>query len=235
MGVFHQDLASALPLELTAVDHVQSVAPLAATQQVRQILGALGLSGDAALRSIGTLSGGERARVALAALAIRPCNALLLDEPTNHLDVETVDVLVDALRGFEGGLLLVSHDRWVVEQLATHIGVIRSGKLEIHEGVHASDFELEAPGARTEKAEASSGALDHAARKKAARAEEKRTRRLAAIEDEIATLEDELARIEQAQFDEAANVARATELDAEHTACQSRIDALFAEWEALDG
>ena len=234
MGVFHQDLASALPQDSTAVEHVQSAAPLAATQQVRSILGALGLSGDSALRAIGTLSGGERARVALAALAIRPCNALLLDEPTNHLDVETVDVLVDALRGFEGGLLLVSHDRWVVEQLATHVGVVRDGRLVITQGVRPRDFELDVGPPETEARPQSEGARDHAARKRAARAAEKRARRMAAIENEIANIEEEMAAIETAQFEEAANHERAAELASKQAEHQARIESLFAEWETLE-
>jgi ATP-binding cassette subfamily F protein 3 len=233
LGVFHQDLASALPQELTALVHVQAVAPLAVTQRVRAILGALGLSGDDALRPIGTLSGGERARVALAALAIRPCNALLLDEPTNHLDVETVDVLVDALRGFAGGMLLVSHDRWVVEQLATHIGVVHGGRLVIREGVRPSDFELDTQ-ARPEGQLERTGAVDHVARKKVRRIEERRVRRITAIEGEIEVAEAKLEAIDERLFAEAADVNRARELEAQRQACQAQVDGLYTEYEQLD-
>ena len=102
VGYFSQDLAQELPSDATPLAHVLRVArasPSTTEQRARSVLGALGLSGGAAKdRLIGQLSGGEKARVALAAFVLRPVNVLLLDEASNHLDVAAIDALTDALR-----------------------------------------------------------------------------------------------------------------------------------------
>ena len=84
-------------------------------------LGAFGFTGDEVLREIQSLSGGERARVALALIALSRANLLILDEPTNHLDVENIEVLEDALSDYEGTVLLVSHDRAFLREVATRV------------------------------------------------------------------------------------------------------------------
>ena len=106
VGYFSQDLAQELPQDRTGLQHVLAVAraadPTLTEQRARTVLGALGLPGQFALRRIGDLSGGEKARVALAAFVLRPVNVLLLDEASNHLDAAAVDALTQALRG-KGG------------------------------------------------------------------------------------------------------------------------------------
>jgi ATPase subunit of ABC transporter with duplicated ATPase domains len=97
--------------------------------QVRTVMGALGLSGDKSVRPVGQLSGGEKARVALACFALVPHNLLLLDEPSNHLDVETIDSLTEALRSFEGAVIVISHDRKFCEALSpTHVITVDDGR-----------------------------------------------------------------------------------------------------------
>jgi ATP-binding cassette subfamily F protein 3 len=97
-------------------------------------LGRFGFSGDEAQRTIGTLSGGERARVAMALLTLNTNNLLILDEPTNHLDVESIEVLEDAVEGYEGSVLIVSHDRAVLRGLATQVWELRNNELQIFPG-----------------------------------------------------------------------------------------------------
>jgi ATPase subunit of ABC transporter with duplicated ATPase domains len=115
MGVFSQDLASELPDAERAMDYVLTSAreadPLLKEQKAREALGALGMTGHMALRKIGSLSGGEKARVALAAFVLRPRNVLLLDEPSNHLDIGAVQALTDGLMKWDGALLAVSHNK----------------------------------------------------------------------------------------------------------------------------
>jgi ATP-binding cassette subfamily F protein 3 len=205
IGLFSQDLAAELPPEFTALEYVTGLAPMRTPQQVRSVLGALGLSGNDALRPIGQLSGGEKARVALAALAVKPSNVLLLDEPTNHLDAETVEVLVRALRRFEGALFLVTHDRYLVEALATHVVRVVGGTATLTEGVRPSDLEA----APTQ-------------------------RRLAAVQEEIEQAESELKRIDEALFANASDYDKARRLGEERDEVQTRHDALFEEWEALE-
>jgi ATP-binding cassette subfamily F protein 3 len=94
--------------------------------------------GDDVFRPVSALSGGERGRLSLAKLALHEANFLLLDEPTNHLDIPAQEVLQDALQAYEGTVLLVTHDRYLAEQLATQIWQVEDGRLTIHKGDYAS-------------------------------------------------------------------------------------------------
>ena len=95
---------------------------------IRNILGGFLFSGDDVYKKAGVLSGGERTRLAVARMLLRPSNTLLLDEPTNHLDLDSKDVLLDALEDYGGTLIIVSHDRYFVEKLATKIIEIGHGE-----------------------------------------------------------------------------------------------------------
>ena len=117
---FRQDLAD-LPLRLSLSDAINAQRPLWNRGQVQNHLGAFGFSGDEVFREIRTLSGGERARMALALMTLTGANLLVLDEPTNHLDVENIEVLEDALDEYDGTVLLVSHDRAFLRQVATRV------------------------------------------------------------------------------------------------------------------
>ncbi len=117
---FRQDLAD-LPLRKSLFDAIQEQRPLWNRGNVQNHLGAFGFSGDEVLREISSLSGGERARVALALIALSRANLLILDEPTNHLDVENIEVLEDALSDYDGTVLLVSHDRAFLREVATRV------------------------------------------------------------------------------------------------------------------
>jgi ATP-binding cassette, subfamily F, member 3 len=117
---FRQDLGD-LPLGTSLSDAIQDLRPLWNRGQVQNCLAAFGFSGDEILREIGTLSGGERARVALALMTLARANLLILDEPTNHLDVENIEALEDALEEYEGSVLLVSHDRAFLREVATRV------------------------------------------------------------------------------------------------------------------
>ena len=112
----------------------------------RQALGALGITGTMALRKIGSLSGGEKARVALAAFVLQPRNCLLLDEPSNHLDVGAVQALTDGLQGWNGCLFAVSHNKAFCESLRpTHVIRVKNGKFHMENcyGLTDADFEHE--------------------------------------------------------------------------------------------
>jgi ATPase subunit of ABC transporter with duplicated ATPase domains len=111
---------------LSALDHLWSFCPTATTGTVRSRLGLVLFSGDDVDKRLGVLSGGEAARLIFAQLSVQEPNVLLLDEPTNHLDLEAIRALVASLRSYEGTLLLVSHDRWFVSQLATRVIELRA-------------------------------------------------------------------------------------------------------------
>ena len=129
---FRQDLAD-LPLRKSLADAIQDQRPLWSRGAVQNCLGAFGFSGDEVFREISTLSGGERARMALALMTLARANLLILDEPTNHLDVENIEALEDALEEYEGSVLLVSHDRAFLREVATRVWWF--------DGTHLRDFD----------------------------------------------------------------------------------------------
>ncbi len=117
---FRQDLGD-LPLRKSLADAIQDQRPLWSRGQIQNCLGSFGFSGEEIFREIGTLSGGERARMALALMTLSRANLLILDEPTNHLDVENIEALEDALEDYDGSVLLVSHDRAFLREVATRV------------------------------------------------------------------------------------------------------------------
>ena len=130
---YRQDLGQ-LPLERTIYDAIQDVRPLWGRGHIQGHLGAFGFSGDSVMRTIHTLSGGERARVALALIMLRKANLLVLDEPTNHLDVESIESLEDAIDDYEGTVILVSHDRAFLRELATRVWSFDGTRLRDFDG-----------------------------------------------------------------------------------------------------
>ncbi len=150
LGVFSQDLAQYLPKDSSCLEYVMDVArqddPLMREEKGRAALGALGITGTMALRKIGSLSGGEKARVALAAFVLQPRNCLLLDEPSNHLDVGAVRALTDGLQGWDGCLFAVSHNKAFCESLdPTHVVRVKNGTFALENcyGLTDADFEHE--------------------------------------------------------------------------------------------
>jgi ATP-binding cassette subfamily F protein 3 len=127
-GYYRQDL-SQVPLDSTIYDVISDRRPLWERRLVQGHLGRFGFSGDEVQRRAGALSGGERARVALAMLMLERHNLLVLDEPTNHLDVESIEVLEDALERYDGTVVLVSHDRELLRALTTRVWVLHDGRI----------------------------------------------------------------------------------------------------------
>ena len=115
-------------------DAIQNQRPLWTRGHVQNCLGAFGFSGDEVTREIGSLSGGERARMALALMTLARANLLILDEPTNHLDVENIEALEDALEDYEGSVLLVSHDRAFLREVATRVWWFEGTRLHDFDG-----------------------------------------------------------------------------------------------------
>ncbi len=136
-GYFEQNQAEALDLERTVIDTLFEAVPDWTQAQVRSLLGNFCFSNDAVFKEVGKLSGGEKARLALALMLLQPCNLIVLDEPTNHLDIPAKQMLEDALREYEGAALVVSHDRYFVSRVANKIVEIRDGELVLYRGDYA--------------------------------------------------------------------------------------------------
>ena len=137
MEYFAQDEATRLDPTLTVYETLQAGSPNDMVPAIRNILGGFLFSGDDVYKKAGVLSGGERTRLAVARMLLRPSNTLLLDEPTNHLDLDSKDVLLEALEDYGGTLIIVSHDRYFVEKLATKIIEIGHGEALVYPGTYA--------------------------------------------------------------------------------------------------
>ena len=133
-GYFEQNQAEALDLNKTVIDTMYEAVPDWTQTQVRSLLGSFCLSNDSVFKDVGKLSGGEKARLALALMLLSPCNLLVLDEPTNHLDIPAKQMLEDALMAYEGAALLVSHDRYFISRVANKIVELRDGELVLYRG-----------------------------------------------------------------------------------------------------
>jgi ATP-binding cassette subfamily F protein 3 len=131
---FAQHVLETLTPGRTVLQEMQAWAPAKSPGQLRSLLGIFQFSGDDAFKKVEVLSGGEKNRLALARLTLDPGNFLLLDEPTNHLDLPTREALEDALAGYGGTLLFVSHDRYFINKVATRVAAFRDGRLALYDG-----------------------------------------------------------------------------------------------------
>ncbi len=136
MQYFAQDEANRLDPARTVYETLADGSPLHMVAAIRNILGGFLFAGDDVYKKAGVLSGGERTRLAVARMLLRPANLLLLDEPTNHLDLDSKDVLLESLEGFTGTLILVSHDRYFVDRLATKIIAVGHGEALVYPGTY---------------------------------------------------------------------------------------------------
>jgi ATP-binding cassette subfamily F protein 3 len=134
LGYYAQHHAESLHRDATIYQEIATVDPSASVTRVRSVLGAFLFSDDDVEKKIGVLSGGERARVALARLLIKPGNLLLMDEPTNHLDLASAEALAESLQSYDGTLIFVSHNRAFVRRLATRIWNVADGTVETYPG-----------------------------------------------------------------------------------------------------
>jgi ATP-binding cassette subfamily F protein 3 len=131
---FEQNQAEALDLDKTVLETVHDEVPDWTNEEVRTLLGRFLFSGDMVYKQVNALSGGEKARLALAKMLLRPASLMMLDEPTNHLDIPAKEMLEEALQHYDGTVLLVSHDRYFISRVATKIVEIRDGELRLYRG-----------------------------------------------------------------------------------------------------
>ena len=132
IGYFAQNQASLLDVDLTVFETIDQIAQGDIRTKIKDILGAFMFSGDTIDKKVKVLSGGERTRLAMIKLLLQPVNLLILDEPTNHLDIKTKDILKDALKAFDGTLILVSHDRDFLDGLADKVFEFGNKRIKEH-------------------------------------------------------------------------------------------------------
>ena len=245
VGYFSQDSAEELRGSQSILELLESEAPLELIPRLRDMLGAFLFRGDDVFKPIDVLSGGEKSRVALLRLLLRPVNLLVLDEPTNHLDMHSKDVLLDALASFGGTVIFVSHDRGFIEGLATRVLELRPGRFRTFPGDYAyymRRLEDEANGivpadtdaAATTETKPSSNKQRWEAQKKAEAERRKTERAVQALETQIAEAEANLKTAHNALANPAVYTdgekAKATQQEIDRLT--ARLDDLNAQWEA---
>ena len=247
-GYFDQHLGELNP-NLTAVDEVRTIRGDFTIESARQYLARFRFWGDDPLRKVGGFSGGERARLALAKLLLEPRNLLFLDEPTNHLDIPAAEILEEAITGFEGTVILVSHDRRFLETTTTRIVSVRDGKVDIYQGgfrdfvaAHApkvDDFpplpaQKKKESVRPPPKEEAQGRASFEAQRLAAREKEKKKRRIVELEQTIASAEKELASLRaELREDPQGNWEKLAQMAKAEQALTKRVDAMMSEWARL--
>jgi ATP-binding cassette subfamily F protein 3 len=263
MQYFAQDEATRLDPALTVHDTLSSGSPHHMVPAIRNILGGFLFSGDDVYKKAGVLSGGERTRLAVARMLLRPSNTLLLDEPTNHLDIDSKEVLLDALADYGGTLIFVSHDRYFVEKLATKIVEVGDGKAVLYPGDYKSFLwskeKRETPSPKTPAPTSAQAAVGkpgptpaasrgerpehaHEQRKRDAAEKRKRERAFKALKGRVAELEARIADREKAIKDVEKTMAapdfysdheKSKPVLAQHQALMWEVGELLGQWEML--
>ncbi|HET9465011.1 MAG TPA: ABC-F family ATP-binding cassette domain-containing protein [Gemmatimonadales bacterium] len=245
---YRQDLAQ-VPADRSLYELINDLRPSWGRGAIQGHLGRFGFSGDTVLRQAGTLSGGERARVALAMIMLSGANLLLFDEPTNHLDVESIEALEDAIEAYGGTVILVSHDRTLLRALTTRVWVLHGGRITDFPG---SFEEWEIASAERAHAAAVAASEEEALRRVHERKQTRRSddgrrrqessrrtaeRKLAEAEAAVTAAEARVAEIRARLEDPelyatAEGALQAGKLGKELETARAELDAAFAQWEA---
>ncbi|HEU8458976.1 TPA: ABC-F family ATP-binding cassette domain-containing protein [Streptococcus pneumoniae] len=239
VGYYDQTQSKLTPSN-TVLDELWNDFKLTPEVEIRNRLGAFLFSGDDVKKSVGMLSGGEKARLLLAKLSMENNNFLILDEPTNHLDIDSKEVLENALIDFDGTLLFVSHDRYFINRVATHVLELSENGSTLYLGDY--DYYLEkkatAEMSQTEEASTSNQAKeaspvnDYQAQKESQKEVRKLMRQIESLEAEIEELESQSQAISE-QMLETNDADKLMELQAELDKISHRQEEAMLEWEEL--
>jgi ATP-binding cassette subfamily F protein 3 len=229
----HEDLDP----QRTLVEEIELVAPSMLLADIRHYLARFLFTGEDVFRKVSTLSGGERGRLALAKLSLTDANLLLLDEPTNHLDIPSQEILQEVLAEFQGTILLVSHDRYLIDALGTQIWEIipKDKTMRVFKGTYSqyhAQIEAEQEGAEARLPKKTKTRIK-SGNNRSKKGESRRKYRLQEIESRIAELEAQLAALTMQLENPPADSQIVEELGEDYVQIQNEINALLAEWEGL--
>jgi ATP-binding cassette subfamily F protein 3 len=237
VGYFTQAHEDLIP-ERNLVQEIEAVAPEMLLADIRDYLGRFLFTGDDVFQKISTLSGGERGRMALAKLSLMRTNLLLLDEPTNHLDIPSQEILQEVLADYQGTILLVSHDRYLIDALGSQIWEILTGQstLMVFNGTYTQYREyLEKQAEQASKSELAKEPASSKRRHSTSPILEERKRhvRLKEVEDRIALLEGTLATLSRKLESPPVELGKVQRLGQEYVLVQDELNVLLGEWEQL--
>jgi ATP-binding cassette subfamily F protein 3 len=231
---FGQDQAEHLDPANTAFEEVYQAAPASwDVQAVRDLLGRFLFSGDDQFKSVPALSGGERSRVALAKLLLRPNNLLLLDEPTNHLDIATRERLEETLSAYTGTLVVATHDRYLVNRLATKVIEVADGGIRVYPGTYADYARARAAPTNVPVAQSAPPRVAPSKPEQDPSARRRLAAELREAERAVTQAEDRLRAIETALSDPGSYFGDLAALANEHAALQAEVEALTSRWAEL--
>jgi ATP-binding cassette subfamily F protein 3 len=248
VGYYQQDLGQ-VPKDQSIFDIIGGLRPKWTRGAIQNHLGTFGFSGETVLRVAGSLSGGERARVGLAMMALQEANVLIFDEPTNHLDVESIESLEESLENYDGTIILVSHDRALLRNLVTRVWSLDHERIEDVEGSFdeweafkaSRQKQARITAAEEKKAEAKKPKENrkpdeqHRAKQAEERGKERgretAEQRVHALEGEIKGLEGKLA--DPGLYQQPNGTKEAKKLDGELRAKRAELDRAMEEWTTL--
>ena len=246
IGYFSQAHES-LTEENTLMQEIESISPML-PGGIREYLGKFLFSGDDVFKTVSLLSGGERGRLALAKLSLQDTNLLLLDEPTNHLDIPAQEILQEVLDAYKGTILLITHDRYLIDALATQIWEIGGETSEasktsdvwltVYKGTYSqmrAEREKQAARAQEElvSVKEASGSARKSNRNPAAKEERRRLARLQEVENQVAALEARLAQLSAQLENPPDDADEIRKLGEAYNQVQDEMDAMLEEWEDL--
>ncbi|RLC67847.1 MAG: ABC transporter ATP-binding protein [Chloroflexi bacterium] len=250
---FAQYYIESLNPRSSIIEELRSAAPDEPEQRLRGLLGAFLFSGDDVTKNISVLSGGEKTRVAIARMLIRPANFLLLDEPTNHLDIPSREILTDALNAYKGTLCFITHDRMLIREIANKIIEVRDGRITVFLGSYDDYLQQSAASYAVTNTEEnrSHGRQPHGlsttVQKRRRKALEARLRneyyrvispinqRIAAIEQEVTVITERIKEIEPimadpAHYEDPQNIVA---VNREYAVLRKKVARLTNEWDGL--
>ena len=235
---FSQHATDALDTERTVYEALTDVAVKFTETQARSYLARFLFTGDDVFKKVGMLSGGEKNKLALARMLLEPCNLLILDEPTNHLDIESCETLTELLLDYDGTLLLVSHDRYLLNAVTTRtLGLTGDGRAKLIEGNYAAwreelDAEKTAPGPNNGEKKGAPKPQPKVVQPPPSKEQGKaRARAQAAVEKAEGAVQALEARLAEAEAALATGKGDMVALAAQHTAVQTDLDAALKTWE----
>ena len=245
---FAQHQLESLHLESQILQELQSFAPKHNETELRSILGSFLFTGDDVFKKIKVLSGGEKSRVALAKALTADANFLVLDEPTNHLDMASVNILIQALQQFEGTLIVVSHDRYFLDNVANKIWFIENQKVKVYPGTYAeydewqSKRKLEQKGTPAPKVEKKEEKKEAAPVKQQAQHSDNKFQQLKKLNQDLSKMEEQMTELERVVKQFEAQLAdeklysdanKSKEVTRNYEAKKLELGSIQQRWEAL--
>ncbi|MDC2867823.1 ABC-F family ATP-binding cassette domain-containing protein [Bacillus sp. BP-3] len=245
IGYYDQEQAN-LTSSKRVLDELWDDYPMQPEKEIRTVLGNFLFSGDDVLKPVSSLSGGQKARLALAKLMMQKSNVLILDEPTNHLDLSSKEILENALIDFPGTILFVSHDRYFINRIATKVIELSQSGAEEYLGDY--DYYIEKKNEMLERAEledhetnkpvqkqVAQEKLNYIEEKERKKQERQRMRRIEELEEKIAAIEEKIMALEEQLClpEVYADYERASDITAEKQTLQEQLEVCMEEWEEL--